>query len=174
MIGFIGTSLQLHSILTAYNQWLSTSRWIPFWTTSCFTSTVTNDERRIPAHTLNCHEGRLSHEWILKSLYGCLYRLVRIHGNPLSQIRCHENVLIETFATKEPRFSCCLRYRGNVLSEILPSKWSYSGFQASCHNTYWFNLISYVWELGMTDDSSYTLQLIERVTATFQSILLAL
>jgi hypothetical protein len=62
MIGFIGTSLQLQWILTAYNPWLSKTRSIPCWTTSVFPSTVTNG-----AHSLNCLELRLSVEWILKS-----------------------------------------------------------------------------------------------------------
>jgi hypothetical protein len=53
MIGFIGTFLQLQSIITAHNQWLSTTRSIPYWSTSVSSSTVTNDERRIAAHTLN-------------------------------------------------------------------------------------------------------------------------
>jgi hypothetical protein len=63
MVGFIDTSLQLQSILTAHNQWLSKTRSIPYWTTSVFSSAVTNDERRITAHTLNCLERLLSDEW---------------------------------------------------------------------------------------------------------------
>jgi hypothetical protein len=65
-IGFIGTSLQLLSILTAHNQWLPATPSTPCWTTSGFSSTVTNDERRLPAHTLNCLQGRLSHDRILE------------------------------------------------------------------------------------------------------------
>jgi hypothetical protein len=61
MIGFIGTSLQLQSTITAHSQWLSTARSIPCWTTSVFSSAVTNDERRIIVHTLNCL-------WFLTSL----------------------------------------------------------------------------------------------------------
>jgi hypothetical protein len=53
MIGFIGTSLQLQSIMTAHNQCLPTTHPIPYWTMSVFFSTVMNDERRISAHTLN-------------------------------------------------------------------------------------------------------------------------
>jgi hypothetical protein len=49
MIGFIGTSLQLQSISTARNQWLSKTRSFPYWTTSVSSSTVTNDEWRIPS-----------------------------------------------------------------------------------------------------------------------------
>jgi hypothetical protein len=53
MIGFIGTSLQLHSIITPHNQWLYKTRSIPHWTMSAFPSAVMNDERRITTHTLN-------------------------------------------------------------------------------------------------------------------------
>jgi hypothetical protein len=42
MIGFIGTSLQLQSIITAHNQWLSKTRSIPYWTTSVLSSAVTD------------------------------------------------------------------------------------------------------------------------------------
>jgi hypothetical protein len=41
MIVFVGT-LQLIPIITAHNQWLSKTRSIPCWTTSVFSSTVTN------------------------------------------------------------------------------------------------------------------------------------
>jgi hypothetical protein len=50
MTGFIGTSLQLRSIITVHNQWLSETRSVPYWTTIVFSSTVTNDERRTTAH----------------------------------------------------------------------------------------------------------------------------
>jgi hypothetical protein len=53
MIGFIGNSLQLQSTMTAHNQWLTTTRSIPYWSTSVFSSIVMNDERWITAHTLN-------------------------------------------------------------------------------------------------------------------------
>jgi hypothetical protein len=58
MARFIDTSLQLQSIMTANNQLVS----IPYWTTSVLSSTVTNDERLVTAHTLNCLERRLSDE----------------------------------------------------------------------------------------------------------------
>jgi hypothetical protein len=48
MIVFTGTSLQLQKIITAQNQWLSKTHSIPYWTTSVFTSTVTNDEEILP------------------------------------------------------------------------------------------------------------------------------
>jgi hypothetical protein len=65
MIGSIDTSLQLQTITTVHNQWLSMTRSIPYWTTGVFSSTVTNDERILLAHTLNFLKRRLSDEWIL-------------------------------------------------------------------------------------------------------------
>jgi hypothetical protein len=47
MIAFIGTSLQLQSIMTARNHWRSMTRSIPCWTTSIFSSTVANHESRL-------------------------------------------------------------------------------------------------------------------------------
>jgi hypothetical protein len=40
MIGFIGTSLQLQSTITAHNKWLPKTRYYPYRTTSVFTSPV--------------------------------------------------------------------------------------------------------------------------------------
>jgi hypothetical protein len=40
MYEFIGTSLQLQSIITVHNAWLYKTRSIPYWTTSVFSSTV--------------------------------------------------------------------------------------------------------------------------------------
>jgi hypothetical protein len=57
-------SLQLQSIMTAHNQWLSTTRSNIYWTTSVLSSAVTNDEWRIPAHTLNS-----LNDFCLKNLY---------------------------------------------------------------------------------------------------------
>jgi hypothetical protein len=59
MIGFIGTSLQLQSIMTAHNQWLSMTCPIPCWTTSVFSSIVTNAERRVTDHWII----ELPYEW---------------------------------------------------------------------------------------------------------------
>jgi hypothetical protein len=42
MIGFVCTFLQLQSIITANNQWLSKTRSIPCWTTSVFSSAATD------------------------------------------------------------------------------------------------------------------------------------
>jgi hypothetical protein len=51
MIGCIGTSLQLKSIMTAHNQWLSTTCSIRYWTTCVFSSTVMNDESLLTHRT---------------------------------------------------------------------------------------------------------------------------
>jgi hypothetical protein len=64
MIVFIGTSLQLHSVMTAHNQWLSTTRSVPCETTSVFSSTVTNHERRTK-NRLRLNSG-LSYEWLIE------------------------------------------------------------------------------------------------------------
>jgi hypothetical protein len=58
MIGFIGTSL---TITTNYNSSQSVIVFIPYWTTSVFSSIVTNDGRRIIAHTLNSLTSLESH-----------------------------------------------------------------------------------------------------------------
>jgi hypothetical protein len=59
MMGFIGTSLQLQSLITAHNQWLSETRSIPSWTTSVYSSAEANGRWIISAHILN---------WLLTSL----------------------------------------------------------------------------------------------------------
>jgi hypothetical protein len=53
MIEFTDTSLQLQSILTPRNQWLSTTRYVPYSTTRAFSCTVANDERWIIELLLN-------------------------------------------------------------------------------------------------------------------------
>jgi hypothetical protein len=55
-----GASLHLQLIIKAHSQWLAKTRSAPTWTTCVFSSTVTNDERRITARTMNCLERRLS------------------------------------------------------------------------------------------------------------------
>jgi hypothetical protein len=42
MIGFTGTSIQSQPTITAHNPWLPKTRSIPNWTTSVFSSTVTD------------------------------------------------------------------------------------------------------------------------------------
>jgi hypothetical protein len=86
MIGFIGTSSQLQSIMTAHNQWLSKTRSIPCWTTGVCSSTVINDERRITAHTLNCLERRLSDELFLRMNYDSFITSRRPVGHHIEQL----------------------------------------------------------------------------------------
>jgi hypothetical protein len=63
MIRFIGTLLQLQSIMTAHSQWLSPTRSSPYWTTS-YSSIATSHEWRITVHTFNFRERQIhSDEW---------------------------------------------------------------------------------------------------------------
>jgi hypothetical protein len=54
--------LQLRSTTTSHNQWLPKTRPIPYWNTSVFFSTVTNDERRISCDWII--QRWLSYEWL--------------------------------------------------------------------------------------------------------------
>jgi hypothetical protein len=95
MIGFIGTSFRLWSIITAHNQWLLTTRSFPYWTTSVFSSTVANAERRTPAH---------SHERTELTSRRTEYRL------PSQTV---------------PRLFCFIRWQWKMLTEPLSNKWSF-------------------------------------------------
>jgi hypothetical protein len=68
MTGFIVTSLQLQSITTAHNQWLSKPRSITYWTTSVFSSTVTDLVLIYESITSSASVVRLLalHSWTLK------------------------------------------------------------------------------------------------------------
>jgi hypothetical protein len=72
MIGFIGTSLQLQTSITAHNQWLLKTRTIPYWTTSVFPSTVTDLVVIYYSATYESlrmnDEWRITFEWTLSSL----------------------------------------------------------------------------------------------------------
>jgi hypothetical protein len=92
MIGFIGTSLQLQSIMTAHNHWLSNTRSIPYWTTSVFSSTATELVFGSPFNC-DCLERRLFDE-CSRSLLGRFYSLARIHGKCLLLTRIHVNCLL--------------------------------------------------------------------------------
>jgi hypothetical protein len=50
------------------------TRSIPSWTMNVFSSTVTNDEQRIPAHTLNSLERCLSDESTLMNQLRLFYK----------------------------------------------------------------------------------------------------
>jgi hypothetical protein len=93
MIGFIGTYLQLQSIMTAHSQWLPETHSIPHWTMSVSSSTVMNDERRT------------SPEWILLSIHvSSLYKFMRTR--------------IDITISNSSRYCVLIRCNGNVL---LPS-----------------------------------------------------
>jgi hypothetical protein len=88
------------------SQSMTRTRSIPCWTTSVFFSTLTNDERRIAAHTLNCLERYLSDESLSFITSRRLeYRspsqtvpllFSRCHGNVFVNIRCHGNLCLAT------------------------------------------------------------------------------
>jgi hypothetical protein len=143
MIGFIVTSLQLQSGMTAHNQWLSTTRSIPYWTKSVFSSTATTDERRTTAHTLNSLERRsrftneLSFITSRRPEYKAPCRTVPLLFCPLSResvfsdllrsndsfvaIRCSRNVITEPMLSNGRPF--WLHYSGfqTVFAEALSS-----------------------------------------------------
>jgi hypothetical protein len=72
MIGFIGSSLQLQSVIPAHSPRLSKTRSIPYWTTSVLSSTVTNDERRITVHWI-LELPYESNDWLVQSESELLY-----------------------------------------------------------------------------------------------------
>jgi hypothetical protein len=77
VIYFLTLLLQLQLIITAHNQWLSETRSIPYWTTSVFSSTVTDlvliyesvtsasIVRLLPLHSWTLNS--LTNEWIVQS-----------------------------------------------------------------------------------------------------------
>jgi hypothetical protein len=70
MIGFIGTSLQLQAIKTAHNPWLPKTRSVPYWTTSVFSSAVTDFVPIYESVTSSASAVRwlTLHSWTLNSL----------------------------------------------------------------------------------------------------------
>jgi hypothetical protein len=117
--GFIDTSLQLQSIITAHNQWVSRTRSIPYWTTSVFSSTATNDERRITesldslTNEQNWLPGEPNMDHHLKLLLCYLfYPLPQKHACPTvaqqmyysMSMHCLGNVLTESTSTLAPLF----------------------------------------------------------------------
>jgi hypothetical protein len=65
MIELIGSSLQLHPIITAHSHWLSKSLSIPYWTASVSSSNVTCDEWRMTNKESLPNEFSWIHEWTL-------------------------------------------------------------------------------------------------------------
>jgi hypothetical protein len=97
--------------MTVHNPWLAKTRSIPYWLTSVFSSTASNDERRIIAHTLTYLERSLTDESLLRMNYDSfitsrqpdyrspyqavplLFSVFRCHGNLCSTNRCLANGL---------------------------------------------------------------------------------
>jgi hypothetical protein len=141
MSRFIGTSLQLQPITTAHNQWLSKTHSIHYWTIRVFSSTVTNDERQITAHTLNS-------SWIT-NYDSCLTNVLLIYEKtlfynsgwtderaPSRTVNCCSPVVtgmsllifivMETCQYVATRWLAYALQRESVFTEPLPSKWSHS------------------------------------------------
>jgi hypothetical protein len=83
--------------MTAHNQWLSTTRFVPYWTASVFSSAVTNDERRITAYTSNSFwlGLRMNHD----SFNFQVARRESTTSNSCYTVCCHGNLCLAT---------CCL------------------------------------------------------------------
>jgi hypothetical protein len=120
--------LQLQSIITAHNWCLSQTRSFPCWTTSVFSSTVTNDERRTPSH------------WIIELPYEC--RMIELSSTELASrgpkyrspartvrvilfSRCHETCLSNRWLAMD--YSLSIRCSGNV---CLASRWLATDFRS--------------------------------------------
>jgi hypothetical protein len=89
--------LQLQSIMTAHNQWLSMTSSIPCWTTSVFSSTMMNDESLLTHWTLlqmNYDSFITSRQPEYRSPYPTvllLFCVIRSHGNLCLPNRCLAN-----------------------------------------------------------------------------------
>jgi hypothetical protein len=121
MIGFIGTSLQLQLIMTAHNQWL---------TMNIFSSTVTNDERKITADTLNSLEQCLSDESPLLMNYGSYnFQAAWIYvtiSDSSYVILCYPLPWESVFRNLLPSKWTSTSSFWAVFTKVLPSKLSYS------------------------------------------------
>jgi hypothetical protein len=116
--------LQLKSIITAHNEWLSTTHAIPYWTTSVSSSTAMNDKWRITAHTLNSF-------WILLRMNHDSFITSKLHEyrSPPRTVSCHSPLPRECVF-----WSVVSTVAETRASEPLPSKCTstsvhcYSGF----------------------------------------------
>jgi hypothetical protein len=150
MIGFIGTSLQLQSIITAHNQWLPTTRSIPYWTTNVFSFTVTDlvpiyesvtsstsvvRWLTLPSWTLNSLTNPLIHECTLFYKFGWTDEII--------PPRTYRLLFCYSFATKRSCWTVAQQWiisclfvavRTRVASNGLTRSLHCSGFLDSCHN----------------------------------------
>jgi hypothetical protein len=115
-LDLLALRLQLQPIITAPNQWLYTTVSIPYCTTGVFSSDVTNDERRVPAH------------YIIELLYE--FQMIELSWTELTSRRtdykspCLTVPLLVCFSV----FILC---SGDVLTEPLPSNGLFRLFVAS-------------------------------------------
>jgi hypothetical protein len=129
MVGFIRTSLQLQSVMTAHNQWLSRTRSIPYWTTSVFSSTVMNDEQRITELTWTTSVWRITRTNELQlpgdpnighHLRRFLWYSPVVTGVPLL-IFVATGTCVCGFSTQQRMSHSWLRHLENVFNEALSS-----------------------------------------------------
>jgi hypothetical protein len=145
MIGFIWTFLQLQSIITAHNQWLSKNRSIPYWTTSVFSSAVTD---LVMIYESVTSSTATACEWLP---YEC--RMTAHSRTELTSRRTQitisysssvislswKHVLASRCLSMDFRFCSLMRelvFGKQLASNGLPFWLHYSGFQASCHNMF--------------------------------------
>jgi hypothetical protein len=81
--------LQLLSILTAHNQWLSATRSIPYWTTSVFSSTVT--DLVLIYESVTYESLRTNEEWRMKTHLRLNSRINYV--SPFSNFRSRDSVV---------------------------------------------------------------------------------
>jgi hypothetical protein len=118
-------SLQLQLIITAHNQWLLKTRSNSYWTTSVFTSAVTDlvliYETVTPSASvvrwLTLHSWTLNF-WILLRMYHWIPYEWRLRMPSLSQLGMNRR---ETTTSNISCTTASIRCSGNVLTEPLPS-----------------------------------------------------
>jgi hypothetical protein len=99
----MGTSLQLQPITTAHNQWMSKTCSIPYWITSVFSSSVTNDERKI------------LFDWIIELPYEC--QMIHLSWTELTSRWTEYRSPLRTVSL----LFCFIRCIGKMLTEPLSS-----------------------------------------------------
>jgi hypothetical protein len=118
MIGFIGTYLQLQSIITADNQWLYKIRSIPRWTTSVFSSTVTDLFLIYESATsLALTAWTAPYEWIPLLCAVAMENIVQCCLSVVTDMR----FVLYWFVGNYLRSNVSIRCSGNVPSDLAPS-----------------------------------------------------
>jgi hypothetical protein len=139
MIGFIGTSLQLQSIITAHNQWLSKTRSIPCWTTSVFCSAwltwlsfTSRSLLQLPSSAL-ANNPQLNTELLTLTTELRLTWTMSVWWINLRCSHTFVDSVDEESALRTKSVSMNPHLHRNVLASRCLAMY-YSGFQASCHN----------------------------------------